>query len=403
LEFSPERELVVSIRGEQVSQGKREEISPEKPPETLPVSETSRADGVDLVQSCETCGVSECFLHRDEESHAVGERAWLLDAFWPEYASYMKREASGGESEHFLVPLRDHSRYPWPVSEEGSVTTVPWFVLKRSLISRKLASQGAARQRALLGLSKELADRYSRRVPHRANHLVVSQDLLPFLWQNNTLAGRTFDVLMTRWPIRDLQFRLDDAVERWPESTTLADFRADEGLVEFESEALQAARKWITPHSGIAANSHSCRIELLDWTLPECPTAEPGDRIVFPASTLGRNGAWELREAMQGGDFEVHVAGANLESEGFWDGLPVFRQSPDRPWHDGAGLVVLPAWTVHRPRRILEAIARGIPVIVTENGCGLGQLGEAGPDQVDFVPEGDAEALRDAILRRAGG
>lgn len=50
-------------------------------------------------------------------------------------------------------------------------------------------------------MDAELARIYARRIPYTATHLVVSQNLLPHLWREGALAGRTFDVLMTRLPL----------------------------------------------------------------------------------------------------------------------------------------------------------------------------------------------------------
>jgi glycosyltransferase involved in cell wall biosynthesis len=63
----------------------------------------------------------------------------------------------------------------------------------------------------------------------------------------------------------------------------------------------------------------------------------------------------------------------------------------DERWLQGAGCVVLPAWVEHAPRRLLEAIGAGVPVIATD-ACGLD-----GMDGVITVPVGDGEALKAAI------
>ncbi|HVR67716.1 MAG TPA: glycosyltransferase, partial [Verrucomicrobiae bacterium] len=57
-----------------------------------------------------------------------------------------------------------------------------------------------------------------------------------------------------------------------------------------------------------------------------------------------------------------------------------------------ARLVVLPAWIEDQPRRLLRAIAAGIPVIASD-ACGL--EGVAG---VTTVPVGDVLALRNAVI-----
>ena len=49
----------------------------------------------------------------------------------------------------------------------------------------------------------------------------------------------------------------------------------------------------------------------------------------------------------------------------------------------------------HRPVRLLEAVARGIPVVATE-ACGL-----RGVTGVVEIPTGDLDALRDALSKLA--
>jgi glycosyltransferase involved in cell wall biosynthesis len=59
--------------------------------------------------------------------------------------------------------------------------------------------------------------------------------------------------------------------------------------------------------------------------------------------------------------------------------------------------VVLPAWIEHQPRRLLQAVAAGVPVIASE-ACGL-----RGVRGVINVPCGDLAALRMAICDVTNG
>ena len=152
-------------------------------------------------------------------------------------------------------------------------------------------------------MAEKLARSYARNLSYDALHLVVSQNLLPFLWRAGALGGRTFDVLMTNLPIKKLQERLDFAHSLHPESKTLGDFRAPEWLVRAETEALENAGKIITPHTEIAS-LFAERANLLSWHLPKIQDPNPRAKnpkpvIVFPASTVGRKGVYELREALR--------------------------------------------------------------------------------------------------------
>ena len=57
---------------------------------------------------------------------------------------------------------------------------------------------------------------------------------------------------------------------------------------------------------------------------------------------------------------------------------------------------MLPAWVERQPRRLLRALAAGVPVIASE-ACGL--LPQPG---LLFVPVGDAEALAKALASVTG-
>ena len=101
------------------------------------------------------------------------------------------------------------------------------------------------------------------------------------------------------------------------------------------------------------------------------PIARGGRTILFPASALGRKGAYELRAALSGVDAELVVAGGATEHDGaFWDGLKVRRLDGRMP--ERLAVVVLPAVIEHQPRALLRALAAGIPVIATP-ACGLGE------------------------------
>ncbi|MGH7006471.1 MAG: glycosyltransferase, partial [Alphaproteobacteria bacterium] len=136
----------------------------------------------------------------------------------------------------------------------------------------------------------------------------------------------------------------------------------------------------------------------LDWVMPKMPksidaVAADKPRIVFPASTLARKGAYELREALQDLDVTLVVAGASQhEGADFWHGLDVEPRRAGANLFAGASLVVLPALVEHAPRAILRALASGIPAVASRE-CGIGRR-----PGLATVAAGDATALRSAIL-----
>jgi hypothetical protein len=384
-------DLVVSIRAADASRvGKETQASR---PVGTPVR--AAADG-----DCLTCGVSACFRHPSatrQNAAASGHGAWLLDGMWPEFDDWCSRHALPGD--HWLTPLDGHRwkkpNYAWNPPPQSKVHHSTHETLRRSFQQRRLPAQGPVRQQFLLEAQRKLAEHYARRLDPQARHLVISQTLLPHLWRAGHLGGRTFDVLVNRWPLAELQQRLDEAATRHPQSDTLADFRADEALVNDEVDALSAAARIITPHRAIADHFGS-RALVLDWKVPDARarTSDPLEKPswFFPASPLGRKGIYELAAAMKDLPGELLILGR--AREGSSDPLA------DIPHRQGTidellrcTALVLPAWIEHEPRIALRALASGIPVIAT-TACGL--------PQHPFLKEvraGDSDALREAMIQ----
>jgi hypothetical protein len=324
-----------------------------------------------------------------------GRTAFVVDDVWPEFDSYIQETRS--EKDQLFLPIDGRRyrkpNYGWTTSGFHSISQSFLTAAIRSYRSRKLAQQGAARQRNLLAMYERLAEGYARRLKYDVLHVVVQQNLLPFLWRDGHLGGRTFDVLMTALPMNELQGTLDDAAKLHPESTTLGDFRAEKWLVDAESEALQHAAKVITPHSYIASFFEG-RAVLVPWKMPEAIKRDPIENdkpvLLFPASTVGRKGCYELRDAIRGLELKLLTMGPYIEATDFWKGFDIERAEQNGSLN--ADAVVLPAFVEHKPRRLLAAAAGGIPVIATEN-CGIGNV--AG---VKAIRAGNVDELRSAIL-----
>jgi hypothetical protein len=344
-------------------------------PRTLPVMRSNPAE--QSPASCASCGVLSCFRNEEarprESNH--GKTAYLVDEYWPEFDEFIGKARKPGDT--IGIPLGGkllrRTRYRWNTSGFETVGTANLTTLRRSFDMRHAPQQGAGRQRILLKHDQRLARRLARLLTFDVSHVVVTQSLLPFLWTEGHLAARTFDVLMTRLPMESLQARLDDAHTRHPESTTLGDFRAEQWLVDAERQALESARRIITAHTEIAS-LFGARALLLDWRMPKVAAANKpvrGNGILFPASTLGRKGAYEVRDAARRLGLELTITGSELEGPCFWKGIPTRRQ--DKNPLDGISLVVLPAYVEDKPRLLLRAAACGIPVIASA-ACGLGSV-----------------------------
>jgi hypothetical protein len=242
--------------------------------------------------------------------------------------------------------------------------------------------------------AERLARRFARHLPSRVEHIVVMQNLLPYLWRTGYLAGCTFDVLMTSLPMDTLHEVLDDAARRHPDSPTLSDFRAPREIVEAEREALDRARRVVTPHREIARR-FGPRALLLPWVVPTVPSyrAPTSNSVLFAGATLGRSGAYEMREAARRTGTSIVVIGdRDAERPDFWRGLDVKRVANFRQGLDLARVIALPAFVEHRPRQLLHALAAGARVIATA-ACGL-----APASNLTIVPAGSADALTEAIL-----
>lgn len=352
-------------------------------------------------QSCATCGVESCFRSLKSETNLTfGRAAFLVDEFAPEFDEYLQRTKTA--KDFLYLPIdgkRFHkSNYAWTLAGYARAKQSFRVAFERSYKSRKLAAQGAARQSNLLAMSEKLAASYAKSLRYDQTHLVIQQNLLPFLWRAGVLGGRTFDVLMTATPMKNLQEKLDFAASLQPLSATLSDFRADAQLIEAETEALRNAERIITPHTAIAA-LFAERAELLEWKMPTAKAIARKQNgkftVVYPASTVGRKGCYELREALRGSDVKLIVLGAELEGADFWRGIDWERGGDD--WIEKADLVVLPAFVEHKPRRLLQAVANEIPVVASKD-CGLENIAE-----ITSVEAGDAGQLRSEIKARIEG
>lgn len=319
--------------------------------------------------SCASCGVAGCrlsFVSRDIAP--VSERtAYVLDEAWPELRAYVTRLAR--PDDQILMPGvlgRALPRYAWGPGQR----TATLATLNRHALMRQVAkARGAVRQSAYLRADDTLAQALAKRIDYRAGHVVISQTWLPFLWRDGLLGGRSFDVLMTRYPLAELHARLDRVAATCPDSRTIADFRAPDALVAAEAQALAAARKWVTPHHDIAEQAGE-RALWLDWQKPVPKPRRPGNRVAFLGPTAARQGAYAVREIAAHLKAPLIVFGADLEGPDFWRGVAIERRPMGATWLDDIGAILHPAAVTHAPRRLIEALAHGVTVY-GDAACGL--------------------------------
>jgi hypothetical protein len=350
------------------------------------------------VRTCSTCNEAACFRHDRAKGAVVEDRtAWLVDENWPEFQAYAAQAC--GPEDLLATPFADAiapTRYRWNAKGFQHRGSADVEAFSRVLALRRNWPTNAQRRQAELDSAGKIAKRLARLAGPEVERLVVAQSLLPFLWREGELGGRRYDVLMTRPPMDALQAWLDAAFTRHPDRKSLSDFRAPPWLAEAERAALAGAARVITPHAAIA-DLFGARAVEIPWSTPK-PQTRSSDvqprRIAFPGPTVARKGAWEVREAARALDLQVMLLGSELEGEGFWDGVRVMHPSGD--WVDGVAAVVQPAVVEEQPRRLLAALAAGVPVVATP-ACGLRPR-----EGLTIVPVGDAAALTTSLGRLFG-
>jgi VanW like protein/Glycosyl transferases group 1 len=384
-------ELVVRFRGPPGA-GERATRPAGTDPQTVWPGPTAR--------SCSTCADTACHRHEGGQTiQSRGRTAYLVDEGWPEFQAYVRR--AHRREDLLALPLDGQrwrmARYRWDTSGFATICTAPLETFARALTARRLQAQGPARLMAQFAAAESLARRFSGMLSADVSKVCVAQSLLPYLWRDGHLGGRGFRVLMTRLPMGRIQSRLDAAWVTHPERASLHDFRAPGWLIDAEAEALEAAEVIITPHEDIARFFPNKALRL-DWQMPDLPALARQGRaprcIVFPGPTIARKGAYEIRAAARDLDIEVVALGRALEGVDFWRGIRVRADlggKGPRQWLRDVAAVVQPALIEDQPRRLLAALAAGVPVIATA-ACGI-----PAREGLVLVPAGDGAKLAAAL------
>jgi len=344
--------------------------SPQKQAE--PGQEKMAWKASDKLNDCYSCGNMACFKHPDRTGveQEIATTTFILDEKWPEYDKYVNQTAT--KADHFILPLKKNrwiktDRYTWAAANSQQTKTTQFQGLFRAIQLRFAPKNKNNVFELSLQLDKKIAKAAAMKIPIDATHVVIAQNLLPFIYETGALGGRTFDVFMTRLPFEKLHERLDLAYTQYKDSPTLHDFRASQELIALENKALTSARKIITPHSELAALFKNKAVKL-DWQIPATPNKlSKGTKVLFPASAVGRKGAYEMRRLAKELQLELCISGRTIETTHFWQDLKVEKFNGD--WRQ-IGLVVYPTYVEHQPRLLLKALALGIPVITT-TACGL--------------------------------
>lgn len=326
-------------------------------------------------RSCASCDMTSCALHIGHGpliEPVSGKTTWLLDDAWPEYSSYLTRIAA--PDDQILAPglfgAARIARYDW--SHPATRHAATFATARRHWTMRRVATAaGSVRQRAYATSDQRLATALAKAVDYRSEHLVVAQAWLPWLDRLGLLGGRSFDVLMSRYPLADIHARLDAAARDYagPPDPSIADFRASDDLVETEHRLLGEARRIVSPHDNICAMFADRAIRLA-WHRPPTASAKPGKRTAFIGSTLPRDrpdlaARWASRSTDP-----LIVFGSASSDHRVWQGVPVEPRPWTPAWLDDIGTIVHPATMTIQPRRLLQALANGVTIHATP-ACGL--------------------------------
>ncbi len=347
-------------------------------------------------RGCLGCGETACFRHsrhlglRGLQAH----RAALLDAWTPEFSSHLAAEPA----ERFVpVPLRLAFWRRRDKAWTDAAWVARWASLRGALWRRLWSRHGGGRrQAAVIDAQRWLAEAYAMALTPLHTRLIVDQALLPHLERCGALAGREFEVLAHALPFAEIHARLNRALRHWPQEEGLRDFRAPQALVMAEAQALARARRIVTAHADVAAvlaRVHDGKLLRLAWTVP--PARAAGSTVgtppllLFAAPALPRKGSLELATALNGLSCRLRMLGRAEAAT--WPGVRLDTTAFADPL-EGVAAVVLPAYVEHAPRLLLQALARGLPVIATP-ACGL----DAGPG-VRLVEAGDVKGLRAAVV-----
>ncbi len=346
------------------------------------------------LNDCYSCGNLSCYKHPTKviNQQKTTMTTFILDEKWPEYDDYIKSNSLSDDL--FIVPFKNDlfkrgDRYSWTTGKTKKIKPFTYTALMRSLSYRVAEKLKNNIYQLGLKYDRKIAGRASKLIPVESTHVVVMQNILPFLYETGSLGGRTFDVLMTRLPMEHLQKRLDFAHSIYPDSKTLNDFRASEYLVELENKALTKANKIITPHQDISNLFHNKSIRL-KWKMPQSrKIINTGKSILYPASLFGRKGAYEIKKLARELNMPISIMRDGLESKNFWD-EKYFRKFNGN--FDEIGLAVYPTFIEHKPRQILNLISKGIPVITTP-ACGIEKS-----ELIRIVNYGDYQQLKNEVL-----
>lgn len=333
------------------------------------------------IGNCYSCGKTDCSMHVEIKASDIkfGKQALVLDAKNSLVNDYLVNHIT--EPYYAFLPLNGEklkkAQYQWKLKADKT-RYFTLDALKRSRAVRGLGQNGRL-QEVLYNYDYKLGSKMARKIPYDVSHVVVAQNLLPALWESGVLWGRSFDVIMTRLPMKHLQSVLDDAHKKHPSSTTLSDFRVPQNIVELEWKALSAASRVITSHTGIRDVFGSRAVYLPEDIKFGTVKHGEGNYIMLGGPALARKGVYEFMDAFSSSNCKLCAPGKAYENNTIVERIDPL---PDN-WREKVKVLILPAYIEHSNVWVKRAMEAGIPSIVSSN-CGLqAQVGLTVLDEVN--------------------
>lgn len=333
--------------------------------------------------SCMTCGETGCHRHDLPATAAARQTdepiTYLVDAVTPEFATLIGCQAK--KQDLILAPLDGHrfklARYQLPSSEAKAQFATTQALLRA--IKLRGNHPPPISRKIMLEESQRIAFALAKKIPFNSHHLVIDIKLLNGLnetdefgnlLETGLLFGRTFSVFLSRMPMELTQILLDQASQELPEAKALADFRVPSRVSRQESHALSFATELITTSPYLAEHytqAGNQNISLINYILPHQATLRTESQempyLYFPGPTAARKGAHAVRKVAKTTGLPVSIAGKNLDSADFWQGITTL-DSQIYTRHNSVA-VLAPSALEDRPSQLLQALVDGVPIITT--------------------------------------
>ena len=141
------------------------------------------------LNDCYSCGNLACYKHSGEniKKQNTSLTTYILDYKWPEYDNYIKSKSTN--LDYFITPLKKSifiktNRYTW-----SSINPLRWKATTKEGIYRALKLRLLSKDKnnvfeQNLKLDKKIAKAAAKLIPVESSHIVVSQNLLPFLYES---------------------------------------------------------------------------------------------------------------------------------------------------------------------------------------------------------------------------